>query len=450
MTLATGERLGRYEILQALGAGGMGEVYRARDSRLDRDVAIKVLPDRLANDATALSRFDREMRAVAALSHPNILTVHDVDSEDNTPFAVMELLEGETLGARLSRSPLSCHEAVRIALAIAEGLAEAHAKEIVHRDIKPENIFLTTANVVKILDFGLARFGSTPQLDLGATENFVARTEPGVVMGTVSYMSPEQARGQPTDVRSDIFSFGCMLFEMVTGRRPFARATSADTIVAILHESPPALSESGETRPRLLDLVIARCLAKDADARFDSGRELADALREVLESFGNLNDTGESPAAHEATSAYPATPTQEAPGPSVAVLPFVNMSSDEENEYFSDGLVEELTNMLVKLEGLHVPSRTSAFAFKGKSEDIRAIGEQLGVLTVLQGSVRKAGNRLRISAQLLDVGDGHHLWSETYDRQLEDVFAIQEEIAKNIAGALKVILNETEKAAVEG
>ena len=270
MTLATGERLGRYEILQALGAGGMGEVYRAHDSRLDREVAIKILSERLTKNPTALTRFDREMRAVAALSHPNILTVHDVDSEGDTPFAVMELLEGETLGARMSRSVLPCEEAVRIALAIAEGLAEAHSKGIVHRDIKPDNIFLTTYNLVKILDFGLAHFGATTQLEPGVTENYVARTEPGVVVGTVYYMSPEQARGQPTDVRSDVFSFGCMLFEMVTGQRPFARSTSADTIVAILHEPPPALSESGQTRPRLLDQVIAGCLAKEADERFAS------------------------------------------------------------------------------------------------------------------------------------------------------------------------------------
>jgi non-specific serine/threonine protein kinase len=444
VTLAPQSRLGPYEILASLGAGGMGEVYRARDTRLGRDVAVKVLPERYAQDPQAVARFHRELRAVAALSHPNIVTIHDVGDDHGVGYAVMELLEGQTLADRLRQGMMGWRQAVEVAAAVADGLAEAHTRGIVHRDIKPQNLFLTAAGV-KVLDFGLARLDAkeTSPADPPSLE-----TQPGTLLGTVGYMSPEQVRGQRTTVHSDIFSLGCVLYEMVTGRRPFAGPTSADTMAAILHDPPAPLTQSGGgTRPPGLDWVIFRCLEKDPARRFGYAKDLARALRAVAR--------GEPPDAADRepeTTAYGETPL---PGPapdafpSIAVLPFRNMSSDPENEYFSDGLAEELINSLTKIAGLRVTSRTSAFAFKGKSEDVRRIGQQLGVRTVLEGSVRKAGNRLRISAQLVNVADGYHLWSETYNRELADVFAIQDEIAHSIATALQVLLTEKEQKAIE-
>ena len=447
MSLAIHSHLGPYEIHAPIGAGGMGEVYRARDARLERDVAIKVLPAQLAQDAHALARFYREVRAVAALSHPNILTIYDIGTDQGVTFAVMELLEGETLGGRLKQGVIEWRKAVEIAAAIADGLASAHAKGITHRDIKPENIFLTADGGVKILDFGLARLetkNATPQPGVPMLE-----TQPGMLLGTVAYMSPEQVRGQLADSRSDIFAFGCVLFEIVMGRRPFLGRTAADTMASILNESPPALSQSGRERPAELDRLLLGCLKKEPAERFQSARDLALALRNL----GRNALTGAASDQHQLeTAAYPMTPRpQVAPSlaPSLAVLPFRNMSSDSENEFFSEGLAEELINALTKVEGLQVASRTSAFAFKGRNEDVRKIGEQLNVRTVLEGSVRKAGNRLRISAQLVNVADGYHLWSETYNRELEDVFAIQDEIARNITKALQVILSEKDKRAIE-
>ena len=445
MRLAVSTRLGPYEILGTLGAGGMGEVYRARDSRLDRDVAIKVLPERFSQDAMALARFHREAKAVAALSHPNIVAIYDIGSEQGQTYVVMELLEGQTLGACLKTSTLDWRSALDIAMAAANGLAAAHAKGIVHRDVKPENIFLT-GTAIKLLDFGLARRdnqGIVVESSSGRTATLPLETQPGVLLGTVSYMSPEQVRGQQADARSDVFAFGCVLYEMLTGRRPFSGETSADLMVAILHSVPPQLSESGTRRPAELDRIVSRCLEKDAAKRFQSAKDVLAELKKI---------PLQSPLAESAEQAPTDTvvlPKEPEPGPSVAVLPFVNMSSDKENEYFSDGLAEELINVLSKVKGLHVASRTSAFAFKGKHEDVRKIGQQLNVKTVLEGSVRKSGNRLRITAQLVNAGDGYQLWSETYNRQLEDVFAIQDEISQSIANALQVILSEKVRRALE-
>jgi non-specific serine/threonine protein kinase len=444
MTLAASTRLGRYEILSSLGTGGMGEVYRARDTRLERDVAIKVLPERLANDPASLARFQREARAVAALSHSNIVAIFDVDLDQGRPYVVMELLEGETLGHCLKRSALDWRSALAIATAVADGVAAAHLKGIIHRDLKPDNIYLTARGGVKVLDFGLARVvkETAPTKALSATVTF--ETQQGALLGTVSYMAPEQVRGQHADARSDVFALGCVLYEMVTGRRPFPGETTADVMVAILHSPPPLLSESGRSRPAALDRTIARCLEKEPARRFPSAVELAAALRAIP-----LDPSVQDSVREHAGDTLTEPPARPRAAPSVAVLPFVNMSSDPENEYFSDGLAEELINVLSKVEGLRVASRTSAFAFKGKNEDIRRLGEQLNVRTVLQGSVRKSGNRLRISAQLGNVADGFQLWSETYNRQLEDVFAIQDEIAQNIARALRVLLTEKDRQALE-
>jgi non-specific serine/threonine protein kinase len=444
MTLALHTRLGPYEIQASLGAGGMGEVYRARDTRLDRDVAIKVLPERLAQDARAAARFQREMKAVAVLSHPNILAIYDVGSDQNLTYAVMELLEGRTLGGRLKSGLMDWREAVEIATAIADGLAAAHAKGIVHRDIKPENIFLTSSGGLKILDFGLARPIDKSAMPSGSPDLPSLDTQPGVVLGTMAYMSPEQVRGRPADARSDLFALGCVMYEMVTGRRPFFGATPADTMAAVLNEQPPALSQTGRARPAELDRLIHRCLEKEPSLRYSSAAEVAGILRGIGRQAGASAASQQlETAAYGADTAGPLSPAANVP--SVAVLPFRNMSSDPENEYFSDGLAEELISALARVDGLRVASRTSAFAFKGKNEDVRKIGEQLGVRTVLEGSVRKAGNKLRISAQLVNVSDGYNLWSETYNRDLKDIFDIQDEIAQNITKALRVILTPKDK-----
>jgi serine/threonine protein kinase/Flp pilus assembly protein TadD len=430
MTLNNGITLGPYEILSGLGAGGMGEVYRARDSRLERDVAVKVLSDRFAQGQDAIARFRRENTVLAALSHPNIRAIYDIGQDKGRTYAVMELLEGETLACRLKRAYFDWRNAIQVAQAIADGLAAAHDKGIVHRDIKPENIFLTTDNTVKILDFGLARLeGRNSPEGNGSSVTTMLETQPGTILGTASYMSPEQVRGQPADARSDIFAFGCVLYEMLTGSRAFSRETAAETMTSVLNDAPPDLTESEVGAPGELQRVVAHCLEKKPLTRFQTARDLAFALAGIAQ----LEDTSKSEGGAEA---------------SVAVLPFVNMSSDQENEYFSDGLAEELINALYKIDGLQVASRTSSFSFKGTNQDIREIGQRLNVRTVLEGSVRKAGNTLRISAQLVNVSDGYHLWSETFDRRIEDVFAIQDEIAQAIVRALRVVLSEEERRAI--
>ena len=430
MTLNNGMTLGPYEILSELGAGGLGEVYRARDSRLERDVAVKVLSDRFAQDEDALARFRRENTVLAALSHPNIRAIYDIGQDKGRTYAVMELLEGETLAYRLRSAPFDWRDAVRVAQAIAEGLAAAHDKGIVHRDVNPKNIFLTTDNTVKILDFGLGRLeGRNLREGDGSSGTTTLETQPGTILGTASYMSPEQVRGQPADARCDIFASGCVLYEMLTGSLAFSRETVAETMTSVLNDAPPELTESGVSAPGELQRVVAHCLEKEPLARFQAAGDLAFALAGI----GELEDTSKS---------------EEAAGASVAVLPFVNMSSDQENVYFSDGLAEELINALCKIDGLKVAARTSSFSFKGTSQDIREMGQRLNVRTVLEGSVRKAGNTLRISAQLVNVSDGYHLWSETFDRRIEDVFAIQDEIAQAIVSALRVVLSEEEKRAI--
>jgi serine/threonine protein kinase/Tfp pilus assembly protein PilF len=432
LTLSAGTRLGPYEILSPLGAGGMGEVYRARDTRLERDVAVKVLPDRLVEDAEALARFEREAKAVAALSHPNILAIHDFGQHEAIVYAVMELLEGETLRDRMAAATLPPRKAVEFALQIALGLAAAHDRGIVHRDLKPQNIFVTRDGLVKILDFGLAKWVQAPE----STGQTAGATEPGMVLGTAGYMSPEQVRGAALDHRSDLFCLGAILYEMLSGERAFLKDSDVETLMAILKEQPPELSRPGRpVAPELAD-IVAHCLEKNVEERFQSARDLAFALR-VLEREGrSISGRPDS----SARSAALAAAGPDAAQVSIAVLPFRNMSADRDAEYFSDGMTEEIINALTKIEALRVASRTSAFAFKGKDEDVRKIGAALGVKAVLEGSVRQAGRKIRITAQLIDVADGYHLWSEKYDREMEDIFAVQDEIARAIAEVLKVRL----------
>ena len=433
MVLENGTRLGRYQILALLGSGGMGEVYRARDVELEREVAVKVLPGGLAETAQRVERFKREAKALARLSHPNILEVFDIGHEDRQVFVVMELLDGQTLRRCLEDTGLGWRKAVEIAAAVAEGLAAAHAQGVIHRDLKPENVILTADGRVKILDFGLARVFRPVSAEAETCTFTAVHTEPGTVMGTVGYMSPEQVRGEVVDQRSDLFSLGCLLYEMVTGRRAFSGKSAAETSAAILKEEPTEMSGLAAETPAELQRLVARCLEKQRDERFQSARDLAFALRSLLTSTDALD--GRSAAEAEDR-------------PSVAVLPFDNLSTDPEQEYFCDGMAEEIINALAHLESLRVVARTSSFAFKGRHEDIREIGQRLQVQNLLEGSVRKADDRLRITAQLIDVRSGYHLWSERYDRQLEDVFAIQDEIALAIVDRLKVRLLGDELAAI--
>jgi len=430
MAVAVGARLGHYELISRLGAGGMGEVYRARDLRLGREVAVKVLPERVSSDPEALARFEREARAVAALSHPNILALHDYGQDGGSTYAVMELLEGETLRDRMSAGALPIPRAVGFALQIAQGLTAAHDKGIVHRDLKPENVFVSRDGHVKILDFGLAKSvaPSAPGSKVTALETL--GTAAGIVLGTVGYMSPEQLRGEEAGPQSDIFSFGVILHEMIGGRNPFRRNTAAETMVALLREDAPPLSDSARMVSAELEEIVGHCLEKHAGARFQSARDLAFALR-VLDRSGGR---GEDSAPRISGSSGPVAGGAEA---SVAVLPFRNMSPDPDADYFSDGITEEIISVLSHIASLRVAARTSCFAFKGKDTDVRNIGRELGVRTVLEGSVRQAGRRIRIHAQLVDVATGYQLWSERYDRELEDVFAVQDEIARSIAETLE-------------
>ncbi|MFN2239638.1 MAG: protein kinase [Thermoanaerobaculia bacterium] len=441
--VAIGTRLGPYEIVAPIGAGGMGEVWRARDQRLQRDVAIKVLPEVTAETPTALARFEREARAVAALSHPNILAIHDFGNEGGVLFAVMELLEGATLRERIRQSDIPLGRALEWAHQIAQGLAAAHQRGIIHRDLKPDNIFVTRDGLVKILDFGLARHDGT-----GAPRSFeestIAQTYPGAIVGTVGYQSPEQARGESSDHRSDIFSFGVVFYEILAGRRAFARKTPTETIVAILREEPKPLIECGRAVPAEVEEILAHCLEKDCEERFHSAGDLAFALR--------LTIRGSSTSGGDAAPRSTPQPSdsQRVAERSLAVLPFRNIGASVETEYFTDGMTEEIINSISNIATLHVAARTSSFAFKGRQDDVRKIGRELGVAMVMEGSVRQVDSRLRVSAQLINVESGFQVWSERWDREIADVFAVQDEIAQAIASTFKLGVNEPSGTAGAG
>jgi serine/threonine protein kinase/Flp pilus assembly protein TadD len=471
MKLPAGTRLGPYEILGLLGAGSMGEVYRARDTRLDREVAIKVLPEEFAQDPQRLTRFEREAKAVAALSHPNILALHDCGKEQGHVFAVTELLDGETLRSRLIQAALPWRRAVETGVAIAEGLAAAHAKGIIHRDLKPENIFLTTDGLVKILDFGLARVETPAPPDAATGSYHPAQTEVGTVLGTIGYMSPEQVRGQVVDARSDIFSFGCVLYEMVTGKRPFAGETAAETQASILRDEPREFADSGTKAPLEVERVIRHCLEKNLAARFHAAHDLAFALRALLTDSGLDQPTPAASASRPLLwiaagllfllglgtasyligtrdrSASPAFPAPVEVGfNSVAVLPFKNVSPNPEQDYFIDGMTDALITDLAGVGALRVISRTSVLTYKDANKPLPQIAKELKVDAVVQGSVLLIGDRVRINAQLIEAANDNHLWTGSYERNLGDVLALQKEIAQAIVGEIKVKLTAHERA----
>jgi serine/threonine protein kinase/cytochrome c-type biogenesis protein CcmH/NrfG len=429
MPRTLGARLGTYEIVAPLGAGGMGEVYRARDTRLGREVALKLLPADVASHPERLTRFEREARTLAGLNHPNIVTLFSVEDEDGSRFLTMELVEGRSLDQCVVPGGLPPARVVEIGIALSDALGAAHEKGVVHRDLKPANVMVTRDGRVKVLDFGLAKLVE-PGADPGATQAATVATpvsRAGQVMGTVPYMAPEQIRGGATDARSDLFALGILLYELATGRRPFGGDTHADVTSAILRDPPPPLTSVRADLPADLERILARCLEKTPRERYQSALDLHHDLRALRAAL--------DPAATPASS-RPAAPV----GASIAVLPFVNRSASADDEYFSDGLADELLNVLARIRGLRVAARTSAFAFKGRPATIAEVGRALNVATILDGSVRKAGNRVRISVQLVKVADGYHLWSETYDRTLDDIFAVQDEIAQSVVKELRTTL----------
>jgi len=469
--LTAGTRLGPYEIVAPLGAGGMGEVYRARDDRLGREVAVKVLPSDVTADPERLKRFEREARATAALSHANILAVHDVGIWQGLPYLVEELLEGESLRDRLARGPLAVAEALSIGVGIARGLAVAHAKAIVHRDLKPDNVFLTRDGTVKILDFGLAKLVQPPAAPegLAAATTVDQSTGLGALLGTVSYMAPEQARGEPVDPRSDVFALGIVLHEMLTGERPFRGSTTTDTLAAILRDEPGALPARV---PPALAAVVGRCLAKEPGQRYPGGSE----IQAALEAVPSVEARAPLPAAPAPRSgrrwlalagalvalaailvafdvggvrrglvARPGAPARVL---KLAVLPFANLSGDPEQQFLSDGLTQELIAQLGRLHpaGLSVVARSSVMRYRQGDTPVDRIGRELGVDYLLEGSARREANRVRVTAELVDARDQTQLWTDTYERELSGILALQSEVAQRVARALALELLPAEQA----
>jgi serine/threonine protein kinase/Tfp pilus assembly protein PilF len=485
-----GRTVAHYKILSKLGEGAMGEVYLAEDAKLGRQVALKVPPADLAADPQRLARYEREARAVAALNHPNIVTLHSIEESDGVRFLTMELVQGQNLAQMLPGEGLPLDRLLELAIPITDALSAAHDTGIVHRDLKPENIMVNDQGQVKILDFGLAKLRETDAASLDQT-----LTQEGMVFGTVPYMSPEQVQGQAADTRSDIFSLGVILYEMATGQRPFKGESSAHVISSILRDTPISVTDLKADLPNHLGRLVRHCLEKDPERRYQTAKDVRYDLLELRREAeaSPAPPRVAAPPTPEAQAVQPAPPStvppepapkrlspatmllavmglliaagvlyftlgrESDPGPSptrqparsgktsIAVLPFANLSADPENEFFADGLTEELIQALAKVERLDVPARTSVFALKGKELDIKDVGERLGVETLLEGSVRRAGNQLRITAQLVNVEDGFELWSKTYDRTMEDAFAIQDEISKNIVEALRVTLSPGEQ-----
>jgi len=442
-----GQSLLHYKILRKLGSGGMGVVYEAQDSQLGRRVALKFLPPEMAHDSQLLERFQREARSASSLNHPNICTIHAIEQHDRRHFIVMELLEGETLAQKMNRQPMDMDKLLPLAIQIADALESAHSKGIVHRDIKPANLFVTERGQIKILDFGLAKMnlGETAQsgsAESGETLGFGGNlTSPGSAVGTVSYMSPEQARGQLVDARTDIFSTGTVLYQMATGTLPFQGETSAVVFDSILNHDPKPAGELNPGLPADFVRILDKTLEKDRNLRCQTATELKTDLnrlkRDLESSKRRVKEKTDSDSGiHKPT------------GKSVAVLYFENLSGAKEDEYLRDGITEDVITELSKIRGLNIFSRPTVLAFRDRTVTPAQVGNQLGAAYVLTGTLRRAGARLRITAQLVDTRTDFPVWSERFDREMKDVFEVQDEMARKIAEALRVTLSPEELEAL--
>ena len=477
----TGQTISHYRILEKLGGGGMGVVYKAEDLKLGRIVAVKFLSEELSQDRRALERFQREARSASALNHPNICTIHEVDEHEGRHFIVMELLEGEPLNHRVAGKPLQTEQVLEVAIQVADALRAAHGKGIVHRDLKPPNIFLTgvkgqheeSAVRVKLLDFGLAKFvpeqsdGSTPP-DAPTVDQLLST--PGAVFGTVPYMSPEQAVGREVDHRTDLFSLGVVLYEMTTGRRPFSGATASETIVQIVRDAPETISRLVREAPAELERIIRKCLEKDPERRYQTARELlvdVKNLKRDLEPSGQPRTTpAPEPPRRLGRFVFPGVavivglvlalyfargwrwpPWGAAPGriESLAVLPLANLSGDPAQEYFADGMTDALIADLAQIGALRVISRTSIMQFKATQKPLPEIAQQLRVDAVIEGSVVRSGQRVRIAAKLIQAKGETQLWARTYERDLGDILTLQNELARTIAGEIRVRVTAEER-----
>uniref|UniRef100_A0A832MM23 non-specific serine/threonine protein kinase n=1 Tax=Eiseniibacteriota bacterium TaxID=2212470 RepID=A0A832MM23_UNCEI len=447
MDTLVGSSVSHYHIVRRLGAGGMGVVYEAEDSQLGRKVALKFLPPDLAEDGPSLERFQREARAASALNHPNICTVFSIEQHEGRPFIAMELLEGHTLSQHADGRPFETGRLLALGIQIADALESAHAKGIVHRDLKPANIFVNARDQVKILDFGLAKVEGARGPGAGPAASQVQTraagedlTVPGTAMGTVAYMSPEQARGQLVDARTDLFSIGTVLYQMATGSAPFHGPTSAVVFEAILNRDPAPASSSNPALPAELDRILGKALEKDRNLRYQSATDLKTDLVRLQRDL----DTGRRRAAESADSRSGARAAER----SIAVLYFENLSGVKEDEYFRDGITEDIITELSKIRGLNIFSRPTVLAYRDRAVTPAQIGQQLNAAYVLAGSLRRAGSRLRINAQLVDTRTDFPLWSERYDREMQDVFEVQDEIARKIAEALRITLSPQEQEAL--
>lgn len=432
MPLVPGSRLGAYEIVAPLGAGGMGEVHRARDTRLRRDIALKVLPEDVASSPERLARFEREARIVASLNHPNIVTLHSIEEEAGVRFLTMELVEGRSLADLVAPGGLPLGQVLDLMIPIADALAAAHEQGVVHRDLKPANVMVSHEGRVKVLDFGVAKLVTTrnglEQTSSGAISSQLSAASE--VLGTVPYMAPEQIFGEAVDARTDIFSLGILIFELVTGQRPFGGTSLWEVAAAIMREQPAALATSRPDVPADLERIVGRCLEKQPDARFQTARELANearALQRALER-GALPDS---------------SPSREGIA-SIAVLSFENLSGDSEQDYFADGIVEEIITGLSRIKWLFVISRNSSFIYKGKPIDVKAVGRNLGVRYVLQGSVRRSGNNVRVTGQLIETETGAHVWADRYDGTVGDIFTLQDDMTMSVIGGVEPSLRKAE------
>ena len=470
--IVIGEKIGHYKVQSSIGAGGMGEIYRASDTRLMRDVAIKILPESLMKDASAIERFRREAHAASALNHPNILTIFDIGEHDGTHFIATEFVEGETLRQKMKSASLKLSETLDVAVQVANALVAAHDAGIVHRDIKPENIMIRRDGYVKVLDFGIAKLsepaaaadGLSRKIDANAATLIQSVTIPGMILGTVFYMSPEQARGLKVDARSDIFSLGAVIYEIIARKLPFSGATIADVIASILKSEPPPLSEIVKNLPPEFEQSVAKSLNKNREDRYQTMNDFAEDLKQIrqrlefqteLERIHISNDTfaasREFYRVEQATQILPKnsfaprkTRTRKAID-SLAVLPLVNGGNDAETEYLSDGITEGIINSLSKLPKLRVVPRSTVFRYKGQQNDLQQIGSELGVRAVFAGRILQIGESLIVNAELVDIANEAQIWGEQYRREMTDIFTLLDEIVEDISGKLKLKLSGEDK-----